>query len=254
MAQAVTQEVGTGVHRYADGLVNWYLVEDGDELTLVDAGWPRSWPHVEAAVKALGASTPKGVTAIVLTHAHPDHLGAAEAARKATGARVHVHRDEIERAHGKAKGSSPFTLVPGLIPTLWRPTALGFVLHATARGFMTPTWVGEVEGFASGEQLDVPGRPRVVSTPGHTTGHVSLHLADRGVVLTGDAIATLDVLTRADGPRLMPDALNGDPSRTRASLDALAGLDADTLLPGHGEPFRGAPGDAVDRAREIDAA
>jgi len=204
MAQAVTQEVGTGVHRYADGLVNWYLVEDGDELTLVDAGWPRSWPHVAAAVKALGASTPKGVTAIVLTHAHPDHLGAAEAARKATGARVHVHRDEIERAHGKAKGSSPFTLVPGLIPTLWRPTALGFVLHATARGFMTPTWVGEVEGFASGEQLDVPGRPRVVSTPGHTTGHVSLHLADRGVVLTGDAIATLDVLTRADGPRLMP--------------------------------------------------
>ncbi len=50
----------------------------------------------------------------------------------------------------------------------------------------------------------------------------------------------------------MPDPLNGDPERTRASLDALAGLSAGTLLPGHGDPFRGEPGEAVARAREAD--
>ncbi len=251
MAQSTSlTQAADRVHRYADGLVNWYLVEEGNELTLVDAGWPRSWPHVEAAVAQLGHP----ITAIVLTHAHPDHLGAAEPARQATGATVHVHREEVARAHGKAKGSSPFTLVPSLLPTLWRPTALGFVIHATARGFMTPTWVSDVKPYASYDQLDVPGRPHVIPTPGHTAGHVSLHLPDRGVLITGDALATLDVLSRATGPRLMPDALNSDPVQTRSSLDALTGLDAGTLLPGHGEPFAGPPSDAVARARETDAA
>lgn len=251
MAQGKTQMVAPGVHRYADGLVNWYLVEEDGELTVVDAGWPRSWPNVQAAIEALGHSV-SSVTAIVLTHAHPDHLGAAEHARRATGAAVHVHRPEVARARGKARGSSPFTLVPGLVPTLWRPSALGFVLHATARGFMTPTWVSDLTPFDSGQELDVPGHPRVVATPGHTEGHVSLHLPQRGVAFTGDALASLDVLTRERGPRFMPDQLNGDPAAVRKSAEALGGLDAGTLLFGHGEPFTGDPAAALERARESD--
>lgn len=248
---ALTQQITDGVHRVADGLVNWYLVDDGGEVAIYDAGWPRSWPRVEAALKELGRN-PGDVTAIVLTHGHPDHLGAAEAARKACGAAVHVHEKEVARAHGKAKGSSPFTLVPGLLPTLWRPSATGFVLHATVRGFMTPTWVKQVTAFAADAVLDVPGRPRVVPTPGHTDGHVSFVLSDSGVAITGDAIATFNVLSRSEGPQLMPDALNGDPRQTRKSLDVLAGLSVDTLLPGHGDPFHGSPADAVDRAQEAD--
>jgi glyoxylase-like metal-dependent hydrolase (beta-lactamase superfamily II) len=112
--------------------------------------------------------------------------------------------------------------------------------------------VKEVESFDAGTTLDLPGRPQVVATPGHTEGHVSFLLDAAGVVVTGDAIATLNVLTRARGPQLMPDQLNGDPARTRASLDALANLPADTLLPGHGDPFRGAPAEAVERARAED--
>lgn len=242
------QQISPGVHRMADGLVNWYVVEEGGEVSLIDAGWPRSWPRVEAALGQLGRSS-GDVTAIVLTHAHPDHLGAAEKARQACGAPVYVHRDEVARAHGKAKGSSPFTLVPGLVPTLWRPSALGFVLHATMQGFMTPTWVQDVKVFGTGDRLDVPGRPRVVATPGHTEGHVSFVLDEHGVVFCGDALATLDVLTRERGPRLMPDALNTDPARTRASLAALETLDAGTLLTGHGEPYEGPMTDAVARAR-----
>lgn len=249
---ALTSEVGSGIHRVADGIVNWYLVEDGDEVALFDAGWPRSWPRVEAALREIGKS-PADVSSVVLTHAHPDHLGAAEEVRTVCGATVHVHSQEVARAHGKAKGASPFALVPGLLPTLWRPSAFGFVLHATAHGFMTPKWVEDLTSFDAGAPLDVPGRPRPVATPGHTEGHVAFALDEHGVVFVGDSIATLDVLTRARGPRLMPDQLNGDPKRTRASLDALAGIDAGTLLPGHGEPFAGSPADAVARARATDA-
>ncbi len=249
---AETQQVGSGVHRIADGVVNWYLIEDGEEVALVDAGWPRSWPRVEQALAAIGHS-PGDVTAIVLTHGHPDHLGAAERARTASGARVYAHRAELGRATGEAKGASPLALVPSLLPTLWRPSALGFVLHATAHGFMTPTWVTDLTPFDTGDQLDVPGRLRVIATPGHTEGHVSLLLEDQGLLFTGDALASYDVLTHATGARLMPDALNGDPARTRQSLPTLASVDAGTLLFGHGDPFAGAPADAVARATEASA-
>lgn len=247
----LTEQIADGVHRVADGIVNWYLVQEGGEIALYDAGWPRSWPRIEAAVRELGHE-PAKLSAVVLTHAHPDHLGAAETVRQNTGARVHVHAPEAARAHGKAKGSSPFALVPGLLPTLWRPAAAGFVLHATAHGFMFPTWLKDVTTFDAGPRLDVPGRPRAAATPGHTEGHVSLVLDDQGLVFTGDAIATLNVLTRRRGPQLMPDQLNGDPQRTRASLDALAKLPVDTLAPGHGDPFHGEPSRAVDQAREAD--
>lgn len=88
---ALTQEVGPGVHRVADGIVNWYVVSEGGEVALYDAGWPRSWPRVEAALGELGHS-PADISAVVLTHAHPDHLGVAESLREKTGATVHVHR------------------------------------------------------------------------------------------------------------------------------------------------------------------
>lgn len=242
------EQVAEGVHRYADGLVNWYLVDDGGELLLVDTGWPSSWSGIVAAVEQLGRRS-GDLRSVLLSHGHADHMGSAEKVRTQWGTPVRARDVEVDRVRGKAKGSSSFALVPGLLPHLWRPSAFGFVLHAARHGFMTPTWVKEVGGFPAGAPLDLPGRPVPVATPGHTSGHTSFLLPDRGVLLTGDALVTLDVLTRERGPRLMPDAVTDDPAAARSSLDALAALEADLLLPGHGEPWRGTPTEAVRQAR-----
>ena len=114
---------------------------------------------------------------------------------------------------------------------------------------MTPTWVEEVQTFEADEELDVPGRLRAIRTPGHTRGHVSLVAEEKDVLFAGDALLTLDPLTREKGPRLPPDSLNTDPEQSRSSLDALESVEVSILLPGHGEPWtRGVPR-AVTRAK-----
>lgn len=247
-----TQEISTGVHRFADGSVNWYLLEEQGELTLVDTGWPRSWSRIERAISELGYS-PANVAAVVLTHGHPDHLGGAERARRECGAPVMAYSLEVGRVRGESKGSSPFALLPNLVPELRRAASFKFVGEATVQGFMTPKWVEEVEPFEADGELDVPGRPVPLRTPGHTEGHVSLLLADRGVLIGGDALLTLNPLTGEEGPCLPPHSLNTDTAQARQSLEVIERAGADTLLPGHGEPWQSGVAEAASRARERDA-
>ena len=241
-----TEEVAPGVHRVTDGLVNLYLVEDSGRLTVLDTGWPRSWATVRAAIEELGR-TVRDVAGVLVTHGHGDHLGTAERLRTTSGAPVHCAPEEESRVSGRS--GRPITLVPPLLPRLWQPGTLGFVLHATVRGFLTPRYVQQVEPFTLGEALDLPGGPVPVGTPGHTEGHTSYHLPEHGVLVSGDALVTLDPRTKQRGPRVATPELCTDYDAALRSLDALAPLDASLVLPGHGDPFHGSPADAVEQAR-----
>jgi glyoxylase-like metal-dependent hydrolase (beta-lactamase superfamily II) len=107
-----------------------------------------------------------------------------------------------------------------------------------------------VTPFADGD-LDVPGRPRVIPTPGHSPGHVAFHLPDRGVLIAGDALVTYHALNGSRGPQLPPAAFSYDKTQMLASLDALERVDAGLTVFGHGEPWTDGPAAAVARAREI---
>ena len=113
--------------------------------------------------------------------------------------------------------------------------------------------IREVRRFGDDETLDVPGSPKVVFTPGHTLGHCALHLSERDAVISGDALVTHDPYTDARGPRLVARAATADVGRALTSLERLAETEAQTLLPGHGEPWTRGAKQAAEEARRAGA-
>ena len=234
------------VHRLGSSLVNWYVVADGDRLTVIDAGLPRFTRELERDLHELGHRT-DDVEAVLLTHSDADHTGVAAALRDA-GARVYIHGyDQETLARPGPKGGD--ARMSNVVRQLWRPQAWRTLGHMARRGGGRPTRVEGPELFADGDELDVPGRPRVVHTPGHTPGHCAFVFADRGALFVGDALCTFDPLSGRRGPQPLPYALNVSTTEAHASLERLAEQEAKVTLPGHGEPWHGPPATLVRRAR-----
>jgi glyoxylase-like metal-dependent hydrolase (beta-lactamase superfamily II) len=231
---------------------NVYLVRSDAGWTLVDAGWERDATRIEATVAAvLGRAHHPG--AIALTHCHPDHAGAAPALARAWGCPVLVHPLEIPIAHGDVEAM-----------TRWAGPLDRWVVLPVLRamGPRRRTAVLErssLRGVA--EALDpaapVPGMDgwRCVLTPGHTPGHTSFQRLDDGVLISGDALVTLQVNSWA-GMLLGRQGLTGPPWYTTwdrrmadASLRTIAERRPYVLAPGHGQPLRGSTtAAAIERA------
>lgn len=136
------------------------------------------------------------------------------------------------------------------LPYFRHPAAWRFAAEVRRNGGMTFPPIGEVTTFEEGDVLDVPGRPRVVHTPGHTEGHVVFVFPESDAVIVGDALCTYNPLTGARGPQLLPKALTRKVSQALASLDGIAEIDARHVLFGHGEQFDGGAREAAERASE----
>jgi glyoxylase-like metal-dependent hydrolase (beta-lactamase superfamily II) len=241
--------VADGIHRIEDAFTNWYIVEHDGRLTVVDAGVPSSWDSLHAALRTLGRR-PEDIDAVVLTHAHFDHVGFAEKARAELDVPVYVHDNDV-----------PLTRHPWRYD-FERPRSFYFATQVQAlpivaallrnRAFWPPP-VKRVVRYTDGT-LPVPGSPRVVYSPGHTLGHCALHFAERDTLIAGDAIVMLDPYTAKRGPRLVARAATADVERNLRSLDALAETGATTVLTGHGEPWTGGIEAAVAQARIAGAA
>jgi glyoxylase-like metal-dependent hydrolase (beta-lactamase superfamily II) len=241
------RDVAPGIHRVEDANVNWYIVEDETALTIVDAGVPRSWDSLHAALGEIGRPV-ADVRAVVLTHAHFDHVGFAERARTELGVPVYVHENDVPLARHPMRYAHARSRTRYL---LTQPRALPIQLDLLrARAFWPPP-LREPTRYGDDGVLAVPGSPTVVFTPGHTVGHCALHFPDRDALIAGDAVVMLDPYTADSGPRIVAGAATADPERALRSLDALAATGAATVLTGHGEPWRGGVADAAAQARRV---
>ncbi|MDQ4049093.1 MAG: MBL fold metallo-hydrolase [Actinomycetota bacterium] len=242
--------VGDGVRRFDDGIVNWYLIEDDAGLTVVDCGFPAGWSMLMTALGTMGRRL-ADVRAVIITHGHIDHIGFAERARQEAGATVYVHEGDVPLL------KSPLNIARS------QRNPLMYLNHSATRKVMARAMstgapfakrVQEYTTFEDGEVLaQVPGRPSVVHTPGHTDGHTAFHLQERDIVFAGDAVVTRDPYTGQVGPRIPARAATNDSGQALRSLDRLAATDASLVLTGHGEPWREGAEEAARLARAAGA-
>lgn len=217
------QEVVKGIYRVSPVPgVNAYLF-DAEGLTLVDAGISSSAPPILAAIGELG-HRPRDLQRIIVTHCHPDHYGSLAELKRQTGARTVMHPTDAKEVRNGRRG---------------RPMSFRGPLSVLNGAMARPTRLepAEVEDEVQDGDL-LPGGLRVVHTPGHSDGHLSLLWPERGLLIAGDACWHLTRLA------YMPFYV--DFEEAKRSLARLTRLDFEVACFGHGRPLRNA-GDAFRR-------
>ena len=177
MSKPAVVTLAPGVSRIptAGDFINSFVIANDDgSVTLIDCGIKRAPAKIVRALASLGKH-PADVREIILTHAHSDHAGgAAEMVRTTGSAGVAVHVDD-----------APYISAGDAAP---RDTSirLGALFARMPGGGFAPTPVSHE--LRDGDVLHTGGGLRIMHTPGHSPGHISLLHEPSGVLITGDAI------------------------------------------------------------------
>ena len=227
--------------------VHFYLLEQDGEVTLIDAGLSGYRDTLEPALAEMGRSI-DDVKAIVLTHADPDHVGFAGELQQTHGIPVYVHRADSERTRqGKTKQTEGSPLA--LLAMLKHARSRRALRHMIANGGAKQSKVPVLIPFDDGDELDVPGRLRVIYTPGHTDGHSALYAPAEDALFVGDAMYNLHLFTGQSGPHVGPAATNTSTDQAYESLARIEQVEAQTLYFGHGDPSTAGTRASVAAAR-----
>ncbi|NGO10599.1 MBL fold metallo-hydrolase [Streptomyces sp. HC44] len=245
--QAHMRQVADDVHLVHGSNTNWVILTEGDAVTLVDTGYRGDREKVLESLSAVGSS-PEAVAAVLITHAHNDHLGSAEYLSRTYGTPVYTHEAEVPHAR---RDFLHQVSIDRILRNAWRPGVLPWAVHALRSGGTAHVPVTSPQPFPSAGPLDLPGHPVPVHTPGHTDGHSALHLPEAGIVISGDALVSGHPTSRVKGPQLLPVMFHHDRGRALASLNTFETLSGDVMLPGHGPVHQGSVRQAAQRAREL---
>ncbi len=187
--------------------INCYIIEG----VLIDSGIRSSYTTIKKALQKIP------VYQHVLTHAHADHQGCSDQICAEFGIPLLCHPDEVLRTEtGRVTNDYP-------TPRHW------------VAKLQQKYWAGQ--GHKVDQTIvenDKIGNFRVIETPGHSAGHISLFRERDGVLIIGDAATNMNLLTTATGLRLPPNIFTSDQHRNIKSLQKLAELNPAILCFGHG--------------------
>ena len=215
------KEIVSGLYQFTNKGINAFLIDEGDNgVTLIDAGLPTHAKALEDDIRSTGHD-PSDLTRILLTHAHPDHLGSAKhLSDGSTPISLHPADGDIARAGIIHQSMKPG---PGFL------TGILFRLLIPKKSAEFPAFSPDV-ALQDGDLINIAGGIEVIHTPGHTAGHVSLlWKRDRGLLITGDAAANMMGLNYMLG---YDDVQTG-----KTSLAKLADKKFEAAVFGHGKPI-----------------
>lgn len=214
--------------------VSVYLIQGDDGWTIVDTGfdYPDTYEAWEREAAAVDCDLNRDVARIVVTHFHPDHLGAARWLQERSGAPVYMLEAEIQQSReiwGGEHNAVPFVehmLLHGMDRT--SATTAADKMRA---GLSLPD---QILPLRAGEKLDLGGSTaRIIHAPGHTDNQLMLHDERRRILYAADHI----LLKITPNIGLWPESEPHPLARYLESLNALRGLEAELILPGHGPVF-----------------
>ncbi len=196
--------------------VNAYAIVRKTGVVLIDTATPGKSDSILKELAGIHIK-PSDIKAIVITHAHPDHAGSCKALADKLSAKIYVHKDDADVLLGKAPYPAPRNFIELLsafvTKHLWKYESPGDAV---------PVEDGSrIQGF---EDL------KIIHTPGHTPGALSVLDPKTSVLFCGDAINNRR--NRLTGPMKY---FMYDMDLAQESIKKIASLDFQTLCPGHGK-------------------
>lgn len=217
------QQVVPGVYAIPISIVNAFLIEAEDGLTLIDTGVPDSGDKILVAVRALGRQ-PGDIRAIMVTHCHGDHSGSLAELKQLTGAPAYMHPVDAALVRQGNVGR-PMVPGPGLVNRL--------LFRLLIRPDMAVIPPAEIEcEIQDGTELSLAGGIRAIAAPGHCAGQlVFLWPQHGGVLFAADTASHMRGLNYSLGYE--------DLAEGKRSLARLARLDFEVACFGHGRAIAG---------------
>lgn len=172
---------------------------DGDKRILVDPGHRHLFSHLEGELREAGLS-PDDIDLVIITHAHPDHMEAVQMFKKPTLFAIGLVEMDFLREMAERHGMDPGVFEPDFF-------------------------------LEEGEMKVGRNKFQIVPAPGHSPGSICLYWPEHKALFTGDVVFNQGI-GRTDLP-------GGNGKLLKESIQRLAALDADYILPGHGEIIAG---------------
>ena len=210
-------------HWIKGGAVNYYLITEPEQITLIDTGMPGQLDNFLRYLSRINRHSAE-VTRILVTHTDIDHVGSLQALQEETGATVYGSELAVDLI---PQGRSPKHLPAAM---QWLNDRIGY----------KPVARQHLEVIKEGDRLPILDGVKVLATPGHTQDHLSFYSPEHGFLVVGDVFNT-----RNDMLGLMPKMITDDIEAVRLSAIRLLELTPAVIACGHGKPLYGHKDDVL---------